>query len=42
MSDRLHRWKVRLLTAVVFLLFLLDLGEFVVWKLERLAKLWAH
>ena len=34
--------KTRILAAVVTLMFLLDLGEFIVWKLEKLIGPFLH
>jgi hypothetical protein len=35
MRKRSIDWKSRILAFVIFLLFLLDLGEFVVWKIGK-------
>jgi hypothetical protein len=34
--DTLSRWKHKILTAVVFVLFLSDILEFLLWKFERI------
>jgi hypothetical protein len=34
--------KSRILALVVFLLFLLDLGEFIAWKLDKLLGPFLH